>query len=102
MTGSSNDSEEFAASLKRRDKAAKGLEKDLLAEVPLLYGTPGSLEPHGDPGILIAQLHQEELQRRHVGGVLPSSRKRADVSLPFERATAALAFALFLLLFLLD
>ncbi len=98
---SSQNSEAFAASIKRRDQAAKGLEKDLLTEVPLLYGSPGSMEPHGDPGIVLARIHQEELQRRNDGGVLPSPRVRSDVSLPFERTTTVLAFVLLLLLVLL-
>lgn len=90
--------EEFAVSLKRRGQAAQGLERDLLTEVPLLYGSPGSLEPHGDPGIVLTKIHQEELKRRNGGGVFRSSNKRSDVSLPFERTTAALAVLLFLLL----
>lgn len=90
--------EEFAASLKRRGQAAQSLERDLLTEVPLLYGSPGSLEPRGDPGIVLTKIHQEELTRRNGGGVFRSSSKRSDVSLPFERITAALAVLLFLLL----
>lgn len=94
----SKNAEDFAASLRRRDQAARGLEKDLLTEVPLLYGSPGSMEPQGDPGIVIARLHQEELQRRNDGGLPPSKRARSDVLLPFERATAILPFVLLLLL----
>ena len=61
--------DEFAASLKRRGQAADGLEQDLLTEVPLLYGSPGQA-PHGDPGIVLAQVHRDELVRRNDGGVL--------------------------------
>ena len=90
--------DEFAASLKRRRQAAQGLERDLLTEVPLLYGSSGRLEPFGDPGIVLARIHREELQRRNGGGVVRSSGERSDVALPFERATAALAVLLYLLL----
>lgn len=93
--------EEFALSLQRRGQAAKGLEQDLLTEVPMLYGSPGSMEPEGDPGILLVRIHQEELQRRNGGGG-PGPGRRSDVSLPFERMTAALPFVLLLLLILLD
>ena len=89
--------EEFAASLKRRGQAAQGLERDLLNEVRLLYGSPGGSEPHGDPGIVLAKIHQEQLLRRNGGGLFQSSGERSDVALPFERATAALALLLFLL-----
>lgn len=87
---------DFAASLRQRRQAAEGLEQDLLSKVPLLYGSPGSLEPHGDPGAVIAKAHREELLRRNGGGVPQSSSKRGDVTLPFERATTALAVLLFL------
>jgi hypothetical protein len=93
---------DFAASLVRREQAAKGLEKDLLTEVPLLYGSPSSMEPHGDPGIVLAHMHQEELLRRNGGGAPPSSRTGSDVSLPFERTTAILAIVLLLLIFFLE
>lgn len=94
------DSDDFAASLKRREQAAKGLEKDLLTEVPMLYGSPGPMEPRGDPGILLARMHQADLQRRNGGGVPPSSRKRSDVLLPFERTVVVLAVVIFLFFFL--
>jgi hypothetical protein len=89
--------EEFAKSLKRRRDAALGLEQDLLTEVPLLYGSPGSLEPRGDPGVLLAQTHREEMLRRNGGGILGSSSSRSEVILPFERLTTALAVLIFLL-----
>lgn len=92
------ESEKFAAILKRRGQAAQGLERDLLTEVPMLYGSPGGLEPQGDPGIVLATIHREELLRRNGGGASQSSRKPSDVALPFEGATAALAVVLFLLI----
>lgn len=91
--------EAFAADLKRRGEAAKGLERDLLTKVPLLYGSPGSLEPQGDPGIVLAKIHQEELQRRNGGGVFGSQRTEADVQLPFERAMGWLFILYFLWMF---
>lgn len=91
----------FAEGLKRRRAAAQGLEQDLLSKVPLLYGSTGGMEPRGDPGIILAQLHQEELLRRNGGGASRRSRRRSDVALPFEAATSALAIALFLLLLLM-
>lgn len=96
MPGDSG-SREFEALLEGRRKAAEGLASDLLTEVPLLYGTPGTLEPHGDPGIVIAQAHQKELVRRNGGGTYSSKRSRSDVALPFERTVTCLA-VLFLLL----
>lgn len=90
------DSRGFAKSLEQRRQAAQGLEQDLLTDVPLLYGSPGSLEPHGDPGIVLARVHREDLLRRNGGGVLQSSSRQSDVALPFERTTAALAVLLFL------
>jgi len=92
----------FAASLKQRGKAAKGLEQDLLTKVPLLYGSPGSMEPEGDPGIVLARIHQEELLRRNGGGAPPHPRTRSDVALPFERAMLVLPLLLLLLMILLD
>lgn len=88
---------DFVESLQRRGQAARGLEEDLLTEVSLLYGSPGGLEPGGDPGIILARVHREELLRRNNGGALNPSGKRSEVVLPFERATGALAILLFLL-----
>lgn len=96
------ETKDFAASLRRREQAAKGLEKDLLTEVPLLYGSPSSMEPQGDPGIVLAHMHQEELLRRNGGGAPPTSTARSDISLPFERTMAILAIVLFLLIFFLN
>ena len=68
----------------------------------MLYGSPGSLEPRGDPGILLAQTHREEMLRRNGGGIFSSSNDRSDVVLPFERMTAALAVLIFLLFVLIS
>jgi hypothetical protein len=95
LAGAAN-AEGFAESLRRRRQAAKGLKQDLLTKVPLLYGSPGSLEPEGDAGITLARNHREELVRRNGGGVMRVSGERSDVALPFERAMAALAILLFL------
>ena len=94
--------EEFAANLKARRQAAHGLEQDLLTKVPLLYGTPDSLAPRGDPGVVLAQAHQHELLRRNGGGVLNRSSRRSDVALPFEGTVGALAILLFLYFLLGD
>lgn len=96
---SHDDPKEIAASLERRREAAKGLERDLLTEVPLLYGSPGNLEPNGDPGTVIARIHREELQRRNGGGAGTSQQRRSDVELPFEGAMTALAIGFLILLF---
>ena len=90
--------EEFAESLKRRSQAAQGLQQDLLTKVPILYGSPGALEPDGDPGIIIARAHREEMLRRHGSDVLDASSRRSDVRLPFERLTTALAVLIYLFL----
>jgi hypothetical protein len=94
--------DEFAATLRGRRQAANGLEEDLLTEVPLLYGSPGSPAPHGDPGIVLAQIHRDELLRRNGGGILHKSSKRSDVALPFEGAVTAVAILLFLFFFFGD
>lgn len=92
----------FAAEMKRRGQAAKGLERDLLTKVPILYGSPGSLDPHGDPGIVLGKIHQEELLRRNGGGVFGSQRTVSDVRLPFERALRCLVILYFLWMFFSD
>jgi hypothetical protein len=89
---------EFVESLERRRLAANELEKDLLNEVPLLYGSPdGGYTPDGDPGIVLARTHREEMLRRNGYDVSEASGKKSEVSLPFERTTAALAVLLFLI-----
>jgi hypothetical protein len=94
--------EEFAESLKQRQQAAKGLEKDLLAELPLLYGSAGGMEPHGDPGVVIAQLHRADMLRRHGGGALNASGTPDEVRLPFERTVVLLPVAVFLIILLAE
>jgi hypothetical protein len=89
----------FAETLKRRGEAARGLEKDLLTDVPLLYGSPGSLEPRGDPGIILAQIHREELVRRNRGGITSFPGGESPATLPFERATVALVILLAIVFF---
>ncbi len=101
-SAASEESEGFAESLKQRSEAARGLERDLLTEVPLLYGSPNSLEAEGDAGIVLAKLHREELLRRNKGGVIASTSRRSEVTLPFERITGALAILIFLIFFLAD
>jgi hypothetical protein len=86
--------EDFAASLERRGEAARGLERDLLTDVPLLSGSADA--PYRDPGILIARLHREDMVRRNGGGFFRSSGKRSEFSLPFERGVWALSILLFL------
>ena len=87
--------EAFATSLSQRRQAAERLEKDLLTQVPLLYGSPGQAAPD----LVIERLHQEELVRRSGGGILPASRRRGDAALPFERGLAVFAFSLMLLFY---
>ena len=87
------DPKQFADGLKARRQAALGLERDLLTNVPLLYGSPGEA---GDPGIVLARAHREDMLRRNGGGAMQTSGKRADVALPWERAIGALAILLWL------
>jgi hypothetical protein len=87
--------EEFHASLKRRRQAAQGLEQDLLTKVPLLYGSPDGC---GDPDVVLARIHRDEMLRRNGGGVFSRSRKRSDVALPFELTPYAAVILLFLYL----
>ena len=89
----------FAENLKRRGEAARGLEKDLLTDVPLLYGSPGSQQPHGDPGIVLAKIHREELIRRNGGGVTSSPGEESAARLPFERAMVALVILFVIVLY---
>jgi hypothetical protein len=89
----------FAGSLKRRGHAARGLEKDLLNEVPLLYGSPGHLTPDGDPGIVLAKVHREDLVRRNGGGVPGLAHEPSHATLPFERMMVALVILLCIVLF---
>jgi hypothetical protein len=85
--------EEFHASLKRRRQAAQGLEHDLLTKVPLLYGSPDGC---GDPDVVLARIHREEMLRRNGGGVFSTPRKRSDIALPFERTVEVIAILFFL------
>jgi hypothetical protein len=87
---SSDEATRFAEDLRRRAEAARGLEKDLLTDVPLLYGSPGRGEPCGDPGIALARIHREALIRKHEGGV-PSPSGKVAAKFPFERTTVAIA-----------
>lgn len=90
----------FAESLKRRGHAARGLEKDLLSEVPLLYGSAGQLTPDGDPGVLLTKIHREELIRRNGGGVPGPTHKPSHAALPFEDMMVALVILLSLVFLL--
>jgi hypothetical protein len=96
MIASEEEHRQFVESLRRRGQAAEALQNDLLTEVPLLYGTPGSLEARGDPGIILAEIHREELVRRNGGGV--AKRAEGRDTLPFEDTTMAIALALGLVL----
>jgi hypothetical protein len=89
------DPQQFADNLKRRRKAAQGLERDLLTSVPLLYGSPGDA---GDPGIVLARAHREEMLQRNCCSFFRPSGKRSEVVLPWERAITAFAILLWLLM----
>ena len=89
---------ELEESLERRRRAAAGLENDLLSEVPLLYGSAeGQYGTGGDPGIVLAQIHRENVLRRNGYDPAGASGARSEVTLPFERATGALAVILLLI-----
>jgi hypothetical protein len=85
---------DFGSDLKRRQEAARGLERDLLTSVPLLYGSPGEA---GDPGIVLARAHREDMLRRNGGGASRASGSRSDVILPWERATMVLPLLIWLI-----
>ncbi|GGE86590.1 hypothetical protein [Sphingomonas prati] len=87
----------FAADLRQRGLAARGLERDLIQEVPLLYGSSGRLEPQGDPGIVLAAMHRDDMVRRNGGGI-PVATRRARAFLPYEREMAGLSL-LFVILY---
>ena len=89
--------EEFAERLKQRHHAAKGLERDLLTEVPMLYGSPDKLSPQGDPGVIIAQSHRANLLRRNGCDAPNPSGTPDEVRLPFERAIYVLVFVMWVL-----
>jgi len=91
---------EFVESLDRRRQAQDRLEQDLLNDVPLLYGLPGEVGFHdprdgpGDPGIIIARIHREEMLRRNGVDAFSASGDRSEVRLPFERTVLWLALLL--------
>ncbi|GAA3894895.1 hypothetical protein GCM10022276_12510 [Sphingomonas limnosediminicola] len=91
---------EFIESLDRRRQAQDRLEQDLLHDVPLLYGSPGEVGFHdprdgpGDPGIIIARIHREEMLRGNGVDTFGASGDRSDVRLPFERTLIWLVFLL--------
>jgi hypothetical protein len=93
--------EEFTKSLDRRRQAQDRLEKDLLNEVPLSYGLPGEVgfqvDPRitgGDPGIVLARIHREEMLRRNGVDAFSASGTASEVQLPFERMTTWLVLLL--------
>ena len=88
-----DEADAFATSLTHRRRAAQGLERDLIMEVPLLYGSADGV----DPGISLQRLHGDELVRRNGGGRLPGAGRRSENALPFEGATTLLAVLLALL-----
>ena len=86
---------EFIESLDQRRRAQARLENDLLNEVPLSYGLPGEvgmqIDPQisgGDPGIVLARIHREEMLRRNGVDAFSASGSPTEVRLPFERTTA--------------
>jgi hypothetical protein len=91
---------EFVESLDRRRQAQDRLEQDLLNDVPLLYGLPGEVGFHdprdgpGDPGIIIARIHREDMLRRNGVDAFSASGESAEVRLPFERTVIWLMFLL--------
>lgn len=85
---------QFAEHLRQRGDAARDLGDDLLTEVPLLYGSPGGGEPRGDPGILLAEMHRDELVRRHGGNPAHLRARKAPAELPFERTMLWLSLLL--------
>jgi len=88
----STDAETFAKDLERRRQAADGLEKDLLDDVPMLYGSPdiGPNVPFADPGIVLARIHREDMLRRNGYDVSDASGAPDEVRLPFERTIGIL------------
>ena len=88
----------FAESLKQRGEAARGLQEDLLHEVPLLYGSAGSA-PQGDPGIVLAKLHRERMVGRNGGGIPETPEGRSHALLPFERTITVLVILILLVQF---
>jgi hypothetical protein len=109
ITGSSPpaNAEEFIETLNRRRQAQDRLEKDLLNEVPLSYGSPGEvgfqIDPQlreGDPGIILARIHREEMLRRNGVDAFSASGIRSEVRLPFERTTTWLVFLITAILLL--
>lgn len=91
--------ETFVEDLQQRGQAAQGLQKDLLTEVPLLYGSPASLEPDGDPGVVLARIHRDQMLRRNGGGVATSSAGETPAALPFEHGMIWLVLLLLAILF---
>lgn len=92
----SDSRETFLADLKHRRRAASAMEREILTEVPLLYGEAGCHEPKGDPGIVLAELHAADRAQRHGSG-LPRQTECPDriwISLDKLFAMATLLFVI--------
>ena len=94
-------SQAFAQDLERRRMAQARLQEDLLHDVPLLYGQPGEggfqIDPEnrvGDPGIILARIHREEMLKRNGVDAFRASGTRSEVRLPFERLMICLVIFL--------
>ena len=74
---------DYTAELEQRANEAKGLEGDLLHEVPLQYGA-GSQHCH-DPSILMAGVHRENIVHRNGGGLPADNSSTKNLRLPYER-----------------
>ena len=100
-TRSPANAQEFAQDLERRRIAQDRLQEDLLHDVPLLYGQPGEagfqIDPEnrvGDPGVVLARIHREEMLKRNGVDAFRASGTRSEVRLPFERLMICLVIFL--------
>jgi hypothetical protein len=69
-----------ALSIKNRSRAAQGLQKDLLHEVPMLYGQNNLW----GADVAIGKIHREGMVRKNGGGLPPGVPATSKAKLPME------------------
>lgn len=85
-----------ALSIENRSRAAKGLQKDLLKEVPMLYGKP-DIRYNWRPDEQIGSMHREGLVRKNGGGLPPGIPATSNAKLPMENMLYFFVFMYFVL-----
>ena len=98
----------FALRLKDRRRAAKGLDRDLRRDVPMLAGIPArwprrwffTKHRMGGPGAEeVAEAHRKVMVGRNGGGLPPGVSVTSGEALPMENAVMAMYFLYFAIRF---